>query len=51
MGDSILTAVVDKKVKVLYTNKFRTGDYAGDEIIAARSKVVKQQSIAAMRKL
>lgn len=51
MGDSVLTAVVDKQVKVLYTTKFRTGDFAGDEIIASRSKVGKQQSQASMRKL
>ena len=42
MGDSILTVLVDKKIKVLYTTKFKTGDYAAEDIRSKNSKIIKQ---------
>jgi hypothetical protein len=51
MGDSILTALVDKKIKVLYTTKFKTGDYSAEDIRSKNSKIIKQQQTQAMKKL
>jgi hypothetical protein len=31
MGDGILVAVIDKTTKVLYTTKFKTGEYLSEE--------------------
>ena len=42
IGDSILSALVDKQIKILYTTKFKTGDYTAEDMRSKNSKSIRQ---------